>query len=316
MSTTILTVTANVALDRTYVIDHLQVGAVHRVSRSYAHTGGKGVNVSRTLASLGAQTLTTGLIGADGLPAATAELASAGLESRLFPVAGASRQTVTVTAQDGSTTAFYEAGPTITAQEWADFEAHVDSLLREAGMVVISGSLPPGAPERSLERLCAAANGHGVPVIVDAGGAAMRTAQNQAPSVAKLNRDELAQTTGRELAGDADVIEAATALSEMGARRVVVTLGAEGAVGIDQHHVWRVTHPPASGNPIGAGDAFSAALALAMLDGKPFEAALTEGAAAALASLRAPTAGALDPTDMRAALPTVQTHQIRTALPR
>ena len=51
----ILTVTANVAIDRTYVIDQLEVGAVHKVSQVLSHIGGKGVNVSRTIAALGAR---------------------------------------------------------------------------------------------------------------------------------------------------------------------------------------------------------------------------------------------------------------------
>ena len=66
-------------------------------------------------------------------------------------------------------------------------------------------------------------------------------------------------------------------------------------IAVHRDEVWRVTHPVASGNPIGAGDAFTAALVLALIDGKPFERALREGAAAALASVRAPTAGLVDP---------------------
>jgi tagatose 6-phosphate kinase len=313
----ILTVTANIAIDRTYVIDHLEVGAVHKVTKAYAHTGGKGVNVSRTLASLGAETLVAGLVGADNLDGATRELRVAGLNAALFPVEGPARQTFTVTADDGTTTAFDEAGPTVRQQEWADFERHIDGLLAGARMVVIAGSLPPGTPEQSLENLCRSANEHGVGVILDARGVAMRAAQNQKPLVAKLNRGELEQTLGRELTTSSEILEAATELHQAGAQSVIVTLGAEGAIGLNDQGAWRVTHPQASGNPIGAGDAFSAALGLALLDDDTsFEEALRQGAAAALASLKAPTAGALDPDEMQKALPTVQIQQIREAAQR
>jgi tagatose 6-phosphate kinase len=304
----ILTVTANVAIDRTYVIDHLEVGAVHKVSKAYAHTGGKGVNVSRTVASLGGRTLVAGLVGASNLDRATRDLRDAGLDSALFAVEGPARQTVTVTALDGTTTAFDEAGPTVRQQEWADFERHIDGLLTNAEMVVIAGSLPPGTPDQSLQNLCRCANQHGVPVILDARGAAMRAAQNQTPLVAKLNRFELEQTLGRDLTSEQDIIEAAGELRSEGAQNVLVTLGADGAIAVNDEGVWRVTHPPAEGNPIGAGDAFSAALALALIDKKPFDEALRQGAACALASLRAATAGALNPEDMHTALPTVQIH--------
>jgi tagatose 6-phosphate kinase len=312
----IVTVTANVALDRTYVIDHLEVGAVHKVQKAFAHTGGKGVNVSRVVASLGGQTLVTGMVGAAGLDEATRELSASGLSAALFAVAGAPRQTVTVTAQDGTTTAFDELGPTITAQEWIDFEAHVAGLLDGAEMLVIAGSLPPGAPEQALENLCAKANDHNVSVILDARGAAMRAAQNQAPLVAKLNRDELEQTLEREVKSEDEVVRGALQLQAAGAQNVVVTLGAQGALGVDHDQVWRVGHAAASGNPVGAGDAFSAGLALAMVAHKPFDEALKEGAAAAIASLQTPTAGAIDPAAMRAALPGVQTQRIGTTVAR
>ncbi len=259
----ILTVTGNVAIDRTYVIDHLEVGAVHKVSRAYAKTGGKGVNVSRCVQALGGETLVTGLIGRAALDEATRELTAAGLDSNLFAVDGEPRQTVTVTAQDGTTTAFDELGPTVTEKTWSDLTQHIEGLLKQADMVVIAGSLPPGSPEECLARLCKAANRHQVPVILDARGAAMRAAQNQAPLVAKLNRSELAQTLGRELTTDPEVIEGATELKTQGAQHVVVTLGPQGAIGVSDD-VYRVTHPVAEGNPIGAGDAFSAALALAL----------------------------------------------------
>jgi tagatose 6-phosphate kinase len=311
----ILTVTANVAIDRTYVIDHLAVGKVHKVTRFYARIGGKGVNVSRCLRSLGAATLVTGITGRAGLDDAAQELTDSGLNADLFAVGGSTRQTVTVTAQDGTTTAFDEPGLTITDQEWAGFEHHFQRLLDRSEMVVIAGSLPPGAPDRSLANLCERANEHRVPVILDARGAAMRAAQKHRPLVAKLNRAELAQTLEREISSDEDAIEGAMQLRELGAQHVVVTLGEHGAIGLGDE-LWRVTHPAAAGNPIGAGDAFSAALALALSSDEPFEHALAEGAAAALASLKTPTAGALDATDLAGARQTVETRPTRKAIAR
>lgn len=142
----ILTVTSNVALDRTYIVDHVELGAVHKVRTAFAQTGGKGVNVSRTLAALGCATAVTGLIGRAGFAEAQPELEAAGLAPSLYAVDGPPRHTVTVTSRDDGTTAFYEPGPTVTGDEWQGFEDHVRGLLAGADMVVIAGSLPPGAP--------------------------------------------------------------------------------------------------------------------------------------------------------------------------
>ncbi len=311
----ILTVTANVAIDRTYVVERLEVGAVHKVKRAYAHTGGKGVNVSRCVQRLGGATLATGMVGREGREEAARDLSAAGIESSLFPIDGPPRQTVTVTAEDGSTTAFDEPGPTVSAQTWTDFTTHLAGLLERAQMLVIAGSLPPGSPDDALLNLCRQANSHRVPVILDARGAAMRAAQEQAPLVAKLNRAELELTFGRSITSDDQVLAAAVELQRAGARHVLVTLGERGAIALADD-VWRVTHPTAAGNPIGAGDAFSAALALALSAERPFEQAVREGAAAALASLSAPTAGALDVAHFRAALPSIELERIVGAVAR
>ena len=309
----ILTVTSNIALDRTYGVDEVELGGVNKVRSAFAQTGGKGVNVSRIAALLGASTLVSGLIGWAALEEAAQELRIAGLESDLYPVSGPARQTVVVTAADGVSTAFDEPGPTVTELEWKNFEVQIARLLERASLVVLSGSLPPGAPELALRNLAASAAERGLPVIVDARGAAMRAALSAKPLLAKLNRSELSETLGRACISDDEVIGGALELQDAGAQHVIVTLGSHGALGLHGDELVRVTHPVAAGNPIGAGDAFTAAWAVAHLDGKPFEQALRDGATAALASLRSPIAGALDPADLAELAPGIEIHQVQRA---
>jgi tagatose 6-phosphate kinase len=312
----ILTVTSNIALDRTYVVDRLEAGAVHKVRLAFAQTGGKGVNVSRNVAELGGATVVSGLVGAGGLELAELELRAAGLDCALYEVAGETRQTVTVTASDGTTTAFDEAGPTVTDTEWCSFEEHVRGLLDRASMLVLAGSLPPGAPDEALQHLVAAATDREVAVIVDSRGNAMRAALAAGPLVAKLNRAELSETLGRSFGTDDEVVEGARELRDLGAHNVIVTLGAGGAIGLGSDEIWKVAHPPAAGNPIGAGDAFTAAAAMTLAAGRPFPEALLEGAAAGVASLRSPTAGHVEAADVRAAALQVEIHEYGKATTR
>ena len=309
----ILTVTSNIALDRTYGVDEVELGGVNKVRSAFAQTGGKGVNVSRVAALLGASTLVTGLIGWAGLEEAARELRVAGLESDLYPVSGPARQTVVVTDVNGISTAFDEPGPTVTHLEWKNFEVHVAGLLERASLVVLSGSLPPGAPEAALRNLAAAAAERGLPAIVDARGAAMRAALSAKPLLAKLNRSELSETLGHQCASDDEVIRGAMELRDAGARHVIVTLGSQGALGVHGDELLRVTHPVAAGNPIGAGDAFTAGWAVAFLEGKPFEQAMRDGATAALASLRSAIAGGLDPADLAELAPAIEIHPMQRA---
>jgi len=305
----ILTVTSNIALDRTYLVDHVNPGAVHKVRTAFSQTGGKGINVSRTLAALGHSTLVAGLLGRAGLDEAQADLQRAGLSCELYGVGDQPRKTVTVTSDDGITTTFDEPGPTVTEAEWRGFEDHVRALVPGAETVVIAGSFPPGTPADGLERLVTVAREQDVPVMVDARGPKLSAALGVRPEITKLNLDELGQTLGRECLTDREVIEGAQELQDAGARTVIVTLGGDGAIALDGEAGWRVQHPRRSGNPVGAGDAFSAGFTVARLEQREFGEALRHGAAAALASLLSPVAGRVGAADVRAAIPEIEIKQ-------
>lgn len=298
----IVTVTPNVAIDRTYGIDRIQPGQVHKIRSVSAKVGGKGINVSRVLSDLGLNSRVVGLVGALGAREARTALTTDGFECAIYPVAGPARQSVTVTEQDGRTTAFDEPGPTVTEQEWRGFEAHFADNATDVGCVIAAGSLPPGAARDGLCKLLQAAADRGALTVADARGSQLLGALRTRPGLVKLNRTELTETTGRSCQSDSGLVDGVEELHRLGAARVLVTLGSEGAVGYDGHALWRVRHSRRAGNPIGAGDAFTAGVVRLLVTGASFVEALGAGAATALASLRCPTAGHVDPADADAAL--------------
>src|SRR5439155_13985983 len=143
----IATVTLNLALDVTYHVARLSPHATHRVSSVAQRAGGKGANVARILHTPGHEIVIAGLAGGATGDAIRAELTAAGLPAVLTPIAGESRRTLAVVDDaHGDATGFWEPGPETTNAEWRAFLAAYDSLLTEAGAVVLSGSLPPGLP--------------------------------------------------------------------------------------------------------------------------------------------------------------------------
>src|SRR3954471_16517347 len=170
----ILTVTLNFALDVTYELDRVVLHAANRVTRVRRRAGGKGVNVARVLRSLGHDAIVAGLAGGVTAEDARAELAAAGLRDELVPIAGETRRTVTVVDADaGDATGFWEPGPTVGPHEWTRFRSTYAVLVREAGAVVLSGSLPGGVPRDAYAALCRAAADAGVPAILDTSGEAL-----------------------------------------------------------------------------------------------------------------------------------------------
>lgn len=292
----ILTVTLNAALDITYRVDQLAVHASHRVRDVAVRAGGKGVNVARVLHALGHEVLATGFAGGPTGEAVRADLGAAGVAEALVMVDGETRRTVTVVDTDA--TVFNEPGPLLAAGEWERFAEVYTSLLSGARAVVLSGSLPPGAPADAYAALAVRAGEAGVPVVLDADGDALRLGLAGQPTVVKPNAVEL---SGIALRGG---LEGARQLRALGAAAVVVSRGREGLLAVSDDGVWQVA-PPATvtGNPTGAGDAVVAALAAGLATGTPWPDTLARAVALGAAAVVAPLAGDIDLHAYRRFLP-------------
>lgn len=291
----IVTVTLNPALDVTYRVDRLRTGGTNRVSAVAERAGGKGVNVARVLAGRRRSVLVTGLLGAGATgEALRADLDRAGLPHRLTAVRGATRRTVAVVADDGGVTGLWEPGPVVGAVEWQRFaEVDFPAALAGAAVVVLSGSLPPGVPVDAYAVLLRQAAAVGVPGVLDADGEALRAGLAGRPALVKPNAEEAARASGLpEAAGPR---AAAERLRELGAEAAVVTAGPDGMFGSADGLSWHTPAPRrVRGNPTGAGDAATAALALALADGLPWAEASADAAALSAAAVAAPLAGDYD----------------------
>lgn len=288
----IVTVTLNAALDVTYEVETLVPNATHRVTAVHRRAGGKGVNVARVLATLGTEVVATGLAGGSTGAEITAGLATAGVQARFAPVAGDSRRTVTVVA-DGDATIFNEPGPAVTPGEWREFRALFPELCRDARVVVLSGSLPPGLAPGAYAELVTEARALGVRVLLDADGEALGLGVAAGPDIAKPNAAELERA-----AGPGPVEEAASRLLGAGAGAVVVSRGADGLLAVTPGGSWSARPPRRlPGNPTGAGDAAAAVLARALLRPGPIDwpAVLADAVALSAAAVLSPVAGTVDP---------------------
>ncbi|MEY9941700.1 1-phosphofructokinase family hexose kinase [Streptacidiphilus sp. MAP5-3] len=288
----ILTVTLNAALDVTYVVDALRPGTTHRVRSVAERAGGKGVNTARVLTHLGEKTLALGLAGGATGAVLRADLDASGIPHRFTPIAGPTRRAVAVVS-GGDVTGLWEPGPVVADEEWQRFvRDYFTPALDRAGAVVLSGSLPPGVPGDAYAQLVRLAAEAGVPALVDADGPALRAALAAAPALAKPNVEEARRALGYEHEPPA-ASDLPAALVAAGARAAVVSAGADGLTACWNGERLHVAPPRAvSGNPTGAGDAASAALALAR-DTPPAE-ALADAVALSAAAVAAPLAGDFD----------------------
>jgi tagatose 6-phosphate kinase len=278
----ILAVCLNLALDITYRVGSLELGATTRVDDVRERAGGKAVNVARVLDALGHEVLVAGFAGGWVGRAVVEELDRAGLAHDLVPIAGQSRRTLIVLDDEGGEpTGLSERGPEIGAGEWVAFRELYARRAREASAIVLAGSLPLGLPDDAYASLIRTSD---APVLLDTSGEPLRLGAAAAPALVKVNRGEIGGG-----------LEAARELRAAGAGAVVVSLAEEGLLAVTGEGEHRVPAPEVvSGNPIGAGDAASAALTAGLVAGTPWPDRLADAAALSAAAVHSPVAGSFD----------------------
>lgn len=295
----IITVTPNPAWDVTYTLPDVRSSDVHQIDRVSEQAGGKGVNVASVLTSMGRESLVVAPVGGPVGEQFSADLQRRGIPTDLVGSPESTRRSTAV-VDHIRTTVLNERGPEQPSSVWTELVTVVRRHLPETDALVVSGSLPPGAPDDLLPTLVEVSHGHHRPVILDARGPALARALTSAPDLVKPNAAEATETTGER-----DPVAAARAMVRAGARAAVVSRGAAGLVLITEDGLALTAYlnRTLSGNPTGAGDALTAALAAAMADAsrsgrsltrEDWWEALRHGVSWSAAAVLAPLAGMVD----------------------
>ncbi|MBE3577070.1 MAG: 1-phosphofructokinase family hexose kinase [Limnochordales bacterium] len=229
----ITTVTCNVAIDKIYHLERVQVGKLMRVEKATALPGGKGINVARVLRRLGQPVLATGFIAGFNGAWVRHRLDEEGIAHDFIEVEGETRLSITIPDPRGrGQTEILEPGPPITGQDEATLLGVVRQWARESRAVALCGSLPPGASPDLYARLVEAVQAEGVPVALDTSGEPLRLGLAARPFLVKPNRDEF-QVLAGPLWGRRALWQAALEWSERsGTEWFIVTLGDEGALAV------------------------------------------------------------------------------------
>lgn len=278
----IVTLTLNPSLDRTIEIVSLDRGQVLRASHTRVDPGGKGVNVSRALLANGFSSLAVLPCGGDEGMHLVRLLENEGVRVRIVPIGSHTRSNVSLVEPDGTVTKVNEPGPVLSPAEIGDVMTVLLAEATAAQWVVASGSLPPGLTGQAFANLCKRLSRAGVRLAVDTSGDGLREAAKAGVCLVKPNREELAEVVGAPLPTIGDVVAAAQQLRAWGAGAVLASLGAEGAVLVDEngviHGAAPVIRPRSS---VGAGDALLAGFLAAGAKGADaLKLALAWGAAA------------------------------------
>lgn len=265
----IITVTLNPALDKTVEIPDFSLDAVNRITAMRIDPGGKGLNVSKVIAKLGGTSTAVGVLGGTTGRRIADAMDALGIACQFTFVDGETRTNLKVIDPARHTnTDLNEPGLTVDQETLDHMRDALVAAIRPGDIVVLSGSLPKGAPADTYGSWTAACRTAGARVFLDADGEPLAHGLAAKPYLAKPNNHELSRLTGRALETADDLLAAARTLIADGVERVVVSMGGDGALFVSADGAYRAEglRVPV-GSTVGAGDSMVAALAYAAEQG-------------------------------------------------
>lgn len=254
----IYTLTLNPSIDYVVHMDAFISGITNRTAAEEYYVGGKGINVSCILSRLGHTSTALGFTA--GFTGREIEnvLRQWGIHTDFVRLKeGISRINVKVKAECESE--INAQGPPVSREEWEQLLQKTDNAVN-GDTFVLAGSIPPTVVRNAYECFLQRLHNRNVRVVVDAAGQLLMDCLAYRPFLIKPNRQELSELFGTTLIDLSDIQRCALTLRQKGARNVLVSLGAEGAVLFAENG--KVYHsgvvPGKAKNTVGAGDSMVA----------------------------------------------------------
>ncbi len=314
----IITVTLNAAIDKSLSVPNFRLGRRHRTVEQRTMAGGKGVNVARTLKTLGRPVIATGFAGGPTGTRIVEQLTEESILNDFVRIREESRtNTAVYDPTNGEQTEVNERGPAVSAKELEIFRDKLLYLATGADMVVFAGSLPHGVELDVYAGLIRECRKRGVMTIIDTDGEPLRHAVRAEPDVMSPNVLEAEELVGHEFNDDEDRLIAVGEMAELGAREAIMTLpdGCVACVLEDgQRKRYRVTIEPREiVAAVGAGDAFLAGYVAARYAGSSPAECLRYGVACGAESTQRLGAGLVEPREVDRLLGEVEVRQVTAA---
>lgn len=229
----IFTVTLNPSIDYVVRLDKLTNGITNRTTSEEYYFGGKGINVSCVLAELGLDSTAYGFVAGF-----TGEAIEKGIRNDRIITDfiklkhGISRINIKIKA--GEETEINCQGPHIDDSELERLLQKIDRIAN-GDTLVIAGSIPNTMPDDVYERMLERISRKDVKIVVDATKQLLVNSLKYKPFLIKPNRQELSEIFGTEVKTEDDIEKYAKELQKMGAKNVLISLGGEGAMLIDEN---------------------------------------------------------------------------------
>ena len=254
----IYTITCNPSLDYTVSVENFALGKTNRTSSEQIFPGGKGINVSMMLGSLGMESVALGFIAGFVGEEIERQTKAKGVHTEFIRLPfGNSRINLKLKNYDG--TEINGMGPAVPEEGLAGLYEQTDGL-RQGDVLVLAGSVPGSLPVDLYARLLERLSDRGVLCVVDTTGPQLWEVLPYKPFLIKPNRGELGELFATTIRTRQEAVPYAVKLHDMGAVNVLVSLSGQGAVLVDADGMVYECEAPKGRlvNAVGAGDSMVA----------------------------------------------------------
>lgn len=248
----IYTCTITPSVDYTTYLPSFENGKLNRTSEVFYYPGGKGINVSRVLKRLGAHNKALGFIG--GFTGNYIEdfLLREGVETDFIETAEITRINVKIKAAEE--TELNGPGPALNADDLAQFTEKINNMC-EGDWLVLAGSLPDSVPASYYSGIAELCRERNIRFVLDTSGPALKELVKFSPFLIKPNIHELGELFDADIATKKEALQYAKKLVAGGVRNVIVSLGGDGALFVNEKLAFEAKAPVGKVvNTVGSGD--------------------------------------------------------------
>jgi len=286
----ITTITLNPAVDKTIEINNFSVGNVNRVASIRLDAGGKGINVSKVIKNLGAESKAMGILSGKSGQFIKEYLDGIKILNDFIFTEGETRTNIKVVDMLNHTnTDINEAGSQASLKDLNEVSDKIFNNINSEDILILSGSVPSNVDKNIYGNWITKAKEKGAKTILDADGELLKYGILSGPYLVKPNIDELEGMFNKKINGIPEIAEIAKSLLDYGIAIVAVSIGSEGAVFVNKEcSIYARGLKVDVKSTVGAGDSMVAALAYSIQQGLSFEAtvklAVATGAANVMTS--------------------------------
>lgn len=259
----IATVTLNPAVDKTVTLPGFLVDKVNRVQDIRLDPGGKGINVSKVVHSLGEETRVFGIVGGHAGSMIETALQTDGISCMLSYATHETRTNLKIVDPDsGTNTDINEAGHPVTEKLLEDVWEKLRSTVSAGDVVVLAGKNPPGVDRDLLLFWTRQLRVLGVTVAADTVGEPMKRIMTAPPHMIKPNLEEFSELVETKIETERELVKHLSKVVGAGVKLAVVSMGSDGAIFCDGDQMLRGKAPRVPVlSTVGAGDSMMAAMA-------------------------------------------------------